>query len=301
MDLHGAFSTASNQGAQAGHFQLHFNATTGKIMTDAADKKDDLRDTPAASAFTALQPAPKGGLLNNAEISKDEMSDELFAAVRAGNVTRARELMRDGADINRPEPNGTTLLMVAVTEQQKDIAQDLLARKDLRLDGQDDLGMTALMLASTNGNIELAKLLLDAMASTELMNMEGDTADDIARARGNFALAELIVQKQRQRQAVEDAYQHKAHKIAEREAEAEGRALRAIFGGEREPEKVDLFAASSPSEEAPVTLMGRMSKFFGISKFFGNSAENAPAPNAAPGLSAGTQVLNFIKKFSPGV
>jgi len=264
-------------------------------MTDAADKKDDLRDTPAASAFAA----PKAGLLNKAEINKDEMSDELFAAVRAGDVTRARELMRDGADINRAEPNGTTLLMVAVTEQQKEIAQDLLARKELRLDAQDDIGMTALMLASANGNIEIAKLLLDSMSSTTLMNMDGDTADDIARARGNFALAELIVQKQRQRQALEEAYHEKSHKIAEQEAAAEGRILRAIFGGAREPERVDFFA-DQEQQQAPVTLMGRMSKYFGLSKFFGNTPENAPAPDAAPALSKGAQVMNFFKKFSPG-
>lgn len=278
-------------------------ATDDQANQAATVTPENRPQTPAESAFAAPRtdtpanaPAPEAPPKPKYEITPENMSDELFLAVRRGEVEKVRALLNQGADVNTPESNGTTVLMTTVIENQKEIAQEILIRNDVNLNAQDDRGMTALMLAAAHNNIELAKILLNSMSSTSLENLEGDTADDIARARGNYALAELIVQRQRQRQANEEFAKEEAALHKDREAEDADKTAKAIFGDGTETPKIEI-----APEPVPAGFMHRMSKFFGLSKFFG---PNAAAPELAPGPAPipvrGGLVMNFLKHFRPG-
>eukprot|EP00964_Phaeocystis_antarctica_P028678 scaffold16184_cov71-Phaeocystis_antarctica.AAC.5 len=54
--------------------------------------------------------------------------------------------------------------------------------------------MTPLMLAVVNGHATVASALLDAGASLDLMDAEGNTAADVARANGHVELAGQLEQ-----------------------------------------------------------------------------------------------------------
>lgn len=256
--------------------------STGSVATDT---KDDV--TPTSSAFA-------GHLHHDRSVPDDNLSDELFAAVRRGDVERVKELLDEGADVNEPEPNGMTVLMVAASENQNAVVQELLARKEINVDAQDDLGMTALMLAAAGNNITVAKLLLNAMAGDELLNSDSEAADDIARARGNFALADLIVQRQNMRKV----QQAEELKLEEASIRREGEALiRAVeFAGDREKPQPE-----NDIEPATTGVLQRMSKFFGFSKFMTPAAEAADTPAATIEAPKPNLVMSFLKRFSPGM
>jgi ankyrin repeat protein len=57
----------------------------------------------------------------------------------------------------------------------------LLLDKGAKLDGQNNEGWTALIIASAQGNTEVVKLLLENGANTELKTIEGKTALDYAK------------------------------------------------------------------------------------------------------------------------
>ena len=53
-------------------------------------------------------------------------------------------------------------------------------------------GWTLLMLAAVEGNVEIAKLLLEKGAKTAAKNNKGQTALDIAQQKGHTAFAEVL-------------------------------------------------------------------------------------------------------------
>ncbi len=252
--------------------------STGSVATDT---KDETSAAPAVSAFA-------GHLHHDRSVQDDNLSDELFAAVRRGDVQRVKELLDEGADANEPEPNGMTVLMVAVAENQNAVAQELIARKELNLDAQDDLGMTALMLAAAGNNITVAKLLLNAMAGDDLLNADNDSADDVARARGNFALANMIVQRQNQRKAREEETLKQEEAGIRREGEY---LLHAVEAAKPEPEVVN--------EAISATVLQRVSKFLGFSKFMQPPANDSAAEPAAAPAPKPNMVMNLLRRFTP--
>ena len=275
MALQSSFETAS--AANMGLLNS-FNLMVGKNM---------------AEGISGAQAAPA---------SMNEMSDELFAAVRRGDVDRVRELASSGGDVNARLPDGTTLLMVAAQEKQNEVASVLLASKELLPGLTNDAGLTALVISQTNGNLQLAKLILNKMQANELLMMDGNMGDEMARERGDYALAEIIGQKQRDQAAIAEEADAKVERIQAREAEEESDALAKMATPLKAAPLVEA------DDEAPKTIVGKVSKFFNhqmsqFSKFFGNKqAADAPAladaaPSAAP---QGNAMMNFIKRHMGG-
>ena len=153
----------------------------------------------------------------------------LEASIRAGDLTAATELVRMGADVNRPTPEGLTPLMIACGHGQPQMAALLLtagaqvlalepragstALHKAALSGNTDvvallldhgafvdqqtpiLGHTALMDATVYKHEEAVRLLLDRGARTSIRNHWHETALDIARRDGLGAIARLIEAK----------------------------------------------------------------------------------------------------------
>src|ERR1700704_6769083 len=75
----------------------------------------------------------------------------LIQAVRSKDVQSVRTLLKERADVNAPQGDGTTALQWAVHLDDLAIA-DLLIRAGARVNAADDDGATALHLACTNRN-----------------------------------------------------------------------------------------------------------------------------------------------------
>jgi hypothetical protein len=154
------------------------------------------------------------------ELSTNEkLSDEAFAAVKRGDLTRIRELLDLGLDVNVRDDKGFTLLMHAAQENETEIGKDLLIRQ-ADPDARNDAGLTAMMLASTGGNVEIAKVLLD--------EMEDDADSDeicatLAMQHGHMSIVHLIEERRRRAEfnaASEDAKKHSRKHSKHRLAEA---------------------------------------------------------------------------------
>lgn len=272
------------------------NTSAAQAVRAEEPQNQPLPQTLADSAFAAPktpeapQPQPK------IEITPENMSDELFAAVRRGDVERTRELLNYNADGAGSDANGPSTIVATATEHQKEVAQEQALHRDPQLQAHRDRGMTLLMVAAAGGNIEVAKLLLNAMDRGALENEDGLAASEVARARGDFGLAELLMQRFRQKEANEEVAREEAAEAKAQDNKEMDETAKAIFGGA--PDAAP--AVEAPAPEAPRGIMHRMSKFFGLSKYFGNGpAADGPAPDVAAAPQRGNLVMNFLQSFRP--
>lgn len=91
-------------------------------------------------------------------------SGTLADAASAGDLDQARELLNSGADVNLPQPDGTTALLWAVYNSSMDLVPLLLdAGADPNV--ANDLHITPLIQASRYGNTEMITALLASGAT----------------------------------------------------------------------------------------------------------------------------------------
>lgn len=153
-------------------------------------------------------------------------SDSLAAAARTGDMTLSRQLLGAGADVDRPEPDGTTPLLWAVYNANPALVQLLLAAgADPNIPNQlhitpllqaaryGDAGMlqsllaggarlgvadhateSVLMAAARAGNVEAVMLLLEAGADPNAPEpLDQQTALMWAVAEGHLAVAQVLL------------------------------------------------------------------------------------------------------------
>ena len=98
-----------------------------------------------------------------------------------------------GVDARCSEIADQTLLMVAATEGQEAVVRMLLQR-GASVNLQDSFGITALMNAAANGNLTTVQALLDAKADASLQSNDGCTALILADMRQQDAVAQMLRQ-----------------------------------------------------------------------------------------------------------
>jgi ankyrin repeat protein len=103
-----------------------------------------------------------------------ESDERLIDAVKAGKVDVVRTLLKQRADVNAAEGDGSTVLHWAV-HRDNAVAVDLLLRAGARPNVSNDLGATPLYLACTNRNAALVKTLLAAGANPNAALLQGET------------------------------------------------------------------------------------------------------------------------------
>ena len=111
----------------------------------------------------------------------DQASDELIAALRRDEVSRARELIELGADVNARDRSGYTPLMWAGSTA----ATKALLDAGAHVDARDRQGHTPLMWVISKSGVPadaaaIATALIEAGADLDLKDREGKTALDWA-------------------------------------------------------------------------------------------------------------------------
>jgi ankyrin repeat protein len=84
-------------------------------------------------------------------------------------------------DINHQNISGQTALIIATSQQNKKMVKLLLDNR-AGADICDEANQTPLMIAAAKGNIELVKMLLDYGARTDIVDKQGKTAYNHARS-----------------------------------------------------------------------------------------------------------------------
>ena len=123
----------------------------------------------------------------------------LVEAVKSGDVTTARALLAKGADVNAPEPDGTTALHWAVQKGDVDLVSRLL-RAGAKVNVTNQFGVTPMSEAAVTANPAMIDRLLAAGADVESPNGDGQTALMVVARTGQVEAARVLHQEGRQGQ-----------------------------------------------------------------------------------------------------
>lgn len=169
--------------------------TTRKAMkkATAAPATEIQQDAAAPMVFASAFNQSSDGFNyeNEVEITADEMSDDLFAAVARGDTFEVARLTGGASKFA-----GAGMLLAQAQENRDTQKEPDYTNVDLG--GWQDAGMTQMMMFRTGGNAQLAKLLLSQLQTNYLLSLGGVMADEMARDMGNHNLSEFLRQMQRE-------------------------------------------------------------------------------------------------------
>lgn len=119
--------------------------------------------------------------------------DALLFATRFDDPERMQDLLDQGADPNAREPQRSeTLLMVAIREKSDKIVAQLLKHPKISLEAHAGNGDTALMLACFTGDLNAARMLVQAGAE---VNQPGWAALHYGAANGSVEILHFLIQQ----------------------------------------------------------------------------------------------------------
>ena len=152
----------------------------------------------------------------------------LMTAARSGNLLAVERLLEHGADVNTAEhERGQTALMWAVAQQHADVARvliengaDLHARTEVWYQLENTAGntnpsgnfqmaqggSTPLLFAARNGDVETARVLVDAGADVDDIAASGTSALVIAAHSGHGPLGMHLLERGADPNAAEAGY-----------------------------------------------------------------------------------------------
>ncbi|WP_413943450.1 ankyrin repeat domain-containing protein [Bdellovibrio sp. HCB-162] len=131
-----------------------------------------------------------------ANTAQTNLNKEIQKAAQEGDTSKFMKLAKDKSlDLNAQDEEGMTPLMSAALGGNEKIVQFLLAKK-VNLETKNKVGDTALAVALTNDQFDIAKQLIKAGAKVDI-TVAGDNSDTllIRSASGNLGTTKLILEK----------------------------------------------------------------------------------------------------------
>ena len=116
----------------------------------------------------------------------------LIEAARSRDTDAVRALLKQGADVNAPQPDGATALHWAAYWDDPIIAE-LLIRARADVNATNELGTTPLWLASSQGSAAMVAKLLNAGANPNVALVEGETPLMAASRAGSVAAVKSLL------------------------------------------------------------------------------------------------------------
>lgn len=120
--------------------------------------------------------------------------EPVFAAVKAGDLIRLRELIQRGTSPNRQDARKFTPLFYAAENGNVAIIRYLVQDAKARIDEVDTNGNTALFYSVDRGDYQTVQELLDLGANPNKANRQGTTPLMQAMREGHGPVAELLLE-----------------------------------------------------------------------------------------------------------
>jgi len=122
----------------------------------------------------------------------EDKSTALMWAAFNGHTPVVAYLLESGATVDAKDVNGRTALLYASSGPYAETVGLLLHKgADVNVQGKAE-GFTALMMAASEGHIEVARVLLLNGAAIDTIDRDGDTAKKFASEKGHTAMLELL-------------------------------------------------------------------------------------------------------------
>ena len=122
----------------------------------------------------------------------DDNSTALMWASFNGHTAVAAYLLEQGANVDVKDANGRTALMYASSGPYPATVGLLLRNgADANVQGTAE-GFTALMMAASEGQLDVARVLLLNGAKVDPIDKDGDTAKKFARDNGHTEMLKLL-------------------------------------------------------------------------------------------------------------
>ncbi|HLI85414.1 MAG TPA: ankyrin repeat domain-containing protein [Bryobacteraceae bacterium] len=172
----------------------------------------------------------------------------LEQAIKSGDRPSAQSLLKQGADVNAADPDGTTPLHWAAEAGDTEMARMLL-RAGANAKARNRYGVTPLSLAASNGNGELVALLLKAGADPGATLPNGETILMKAARSGNPEAVRLLIERGSDVNARESSY---------------GQTALMWAAAENHPEAVDLLLEHGAEVDARSNEMKYEQDRFGL-------------------------------------
>jgi ankyrin len=135
-------------------------------------------------------------------VNTAEAASPLVDAVKAGDRAAAVALLEKRADVNAPEPDGTTALHWAVHNGDVDLVRRLI-RAGANVKASNDFGATPMSEAAVLADPALLGALLEAGADVESPNADGQTALMVVARTSRVDAARLLLKHGAKVNAVE--------------------------------------------------------------------------------------------------
>lgn len=142
-------------------------------------------DTDAAKLFFA------GGMSPNS-IKKDTGETPMMIAIGAGQLPMVNFLITNGADLSVNNPQGQTLIDLALKQGNTAILKVIMNQSGIGPDTKDDKGRTLLEKAVDIGNVANVKFLIEQGADINARDGDGKTPLDRVLASGNQQMVSIL-------------------------------------------------------------------------------------------------------------
>jgi ankyrin repeat protein len=207
----------------------------------------------------------------------------LAEAVKSGNVSAVRSLLRSGVDKNEPAADGSTPLLWAVHSDNLEIT-DLLLTAGANPDATSRYRVTPLNIAAENGNATILERLLAAGADVNGVSEEGQTALMTAARNGKTDAVRVLIRHGAKVNATESFKGQTPLMFAAGEGNTAAAEMLIEFGAD--------FRARSKAGFTPLLLAVRNNRFETVKFLLGHGAD----PNdSIPGVRGGpsTAAINI--------
>lgn len=144
--------------------------------------------------LTAINPLIAGFEASDHFVPRQATTDDLLKAVNADDISRIKDLINEGLDVNGMNERGWSALMIAASKGNMEILKLLIENGAALDDKNHQGGQTALIFAAHWGHADVVRHLIAKGANLNMQMDDGWTALIDSISRDNLEVAKILIE-----------------------------------------------------------------------------------------------------------